>query len=155
MCDILSCEAKSPIILSISSLCMLERTSSTSERRRGVWSKVRDDRPTPRRLRCYDQPDLNRGLCQPTGAAGCACAWLSQTAVSLPVVAGRAGWRRGARGGGTSPRRGSRPRPAAGSPSPPTRRRATGSRPPTSSRTWASASKCECLKQVTFSTHEI
>ena len=75
---------------------------------------------------------------------------------SLPVVWGSpARWRVQGRSDGISRRRCSQSRQAGGKQCPQTRRSPTGSRQPTSSRTWGSASKCKSPSRETTSYMEL
>ena len=117
------------------------------ERRRRASAKVHNFQPTALEQSCADQQDSKVKLFGPMSRRESACP-AGREQFSLPVVWGSpARWRVQGRRDGTSRRRCSPSRRAGGRQWLPTRRSPTGSRRPTSSRTWARDCKCKWRNQ--------
>ena len=125
---------------------------ATSQRNRRAPAKVHNFRPTAALQTCASQSDLKVKLFPPMRRRESACP-AGREQFSLPVVWGSpARWRVQGRSDGISRRRCSQSRRAGGKQCPQTRRSPTGSRQPTSSRTWASACKCKLPTHETILT---
>ena len=120
---------------------------ATSKRNRRAPAKVHNFQPTAALQTCASQSDLKVKLFPPMRRRESACP-AGREQFSLPVVWGSpARWRVQGRRDGTSRRRCSPSRRAGGRRWLQTRRSPTGSRRPTSSRTWGRDCKCKWRNQ--------